>query len=55
MLLLPLVWVLLQEIMVNIYKSAADAAKEFNVSLQDGANIAGFLKIARAMHAQGCV
>ena len=41
--------------MASIYRSAADAAKEFGVSLQAGANIAGFLKIATAMHAQGCV
>jgi len=44
----------LEDIMASIYRAAADAAKEFGVSLQAGANIAGFLKIATAMHAQGC-
>ncbi|MBD3171842.1 NADP-specific glutamate dehydrogenase, partial [Candidatus Bathyarchaeota archaeon] len=47
----------LHEIMVNIHKNAYDTAKEFgdpgNYVL--GANIAGFLKVARAMVAQGYV
>ena len=29
------------------------AAKEYNTHLQGGANIAGFLKVAEAMKAQG--
>lgn len=45
----------LHEIMVNIHQNAYDTAKEFgqpgNYVL--GANIAGFLKVARAMIAQG--
>ena len=45
----------LQGIMKNIYKNAAEAAKEFGCedNLVAGANIAGFLKIAEAMMAQG--
>ena len=34
----------LQNIMKSIYKASADAAKEYNTTLQGGANIAGFLK-----------
>lgn len=47
----------LKNIMVNIYRNMADAAKEYN--MQDnfvaGANIAGFKKVADAMIAQGLV
>ncbi len=45
----------LQDIMVNIYKNASAAAKEygFEDNLVAGANIAGFLKVANAMYAQG--
>jgi len=45
----------LQDIMINIYKNASDAAKEFGHegNLVVGANIAGFLKVADAMYAQG--
>jgi len=45
----------LKEIMVNIYKKASEAAKEygFGDNLAAGANIAGFLKVADAMYAQG--
>lgn len=45
----------LKEIMVNIYKTASGAAKEFGFdnNLVAGANIAGFLKVASAMYAQG--
>ena len=39
--------------MANIYKASAAAAKEYNTTLQGGANIAGFLKVADAMLAQG--
>ncbi len=45
----------LKGIMKNIYAAASSAAKEFGVedNLVAGANIAGFLKIADAMIAQG--
>jgi glutamate dehydrogenase (NADP+) len=45
----------LKAIMVNIYKSASAAAKEFGFenNLVIGANIAGFMKVAQAMLAQG--
>ncbi|WP_141565445.1 hypothetical protein, partial [Streptococcus sobrinus] len=44
-------------IMKNIYENAAGAAKEFGHegNLVVGANIAGFLKVAEAMSAQGIV
>ena len=47
----------LQDIMKGIYKSARDAAKEFGMedNFVAGANIAGFLKVADAMKAQGVV
>lgn len=43
--------------MVEIFKSCASAAKEYSTetNYMDGANIAGFLKVAEAMKAQGCV
>ncbi|MDP4161024.1 MAG: NADP-specific glutamate dehydrogenase [Bacillota bacterium] len=45
----------LKNIMVNIYKGASEAAKEYGQedNLVVGANIAGFLKVASAMYAQG--
>ncbi|MCX7842902.1 MAG: NADP-specific glutamate dehydrogenase [Clostridia bacterium] len=45
----------LKDIMVNIYKNASAAAKEYGDpdNLVLGANIAGFLKVANAMYAQG--
>ena len=45
----------LHGIMTNIYRNAAAAAKEFGMegNLVAGANIAGFLKVAEAMMAQG--
>jgi glutamate dehydrogenase (NADP+) len=45
----------LKDIMVNIYKNASAAAKEygFGDNLVAGANIAGFAKVADAMYAQG--
>ncbi len=45
----------LRQIMVDIHKNAAKAAEEygFGYNLVAGANIAGFLKVADAMHAQG--
>lgn len=47
----------LQNIMVNIYKNCAAAAERFDMkdNLVAGANIAGFLKVADAMMAQGIV
>ncbi|ANK58980.1 NADP-specific glutamate dehydrogenase [Loigolactobacillus backii] len=47
----------LQKIMQNIYQESADAAKEYGVEgdYLAGANIAGFLKVADAMMAQGIV
>ncbi len=45
----------LKDIMVNIYRNASAAAKEYGSedNLVVGANIAGFLKVANAMYAQG--
>ncbi|MBK3494952.1 NADP-specific glutamate dehydrogenase [Viridibacillus sp. YIM B01967] len=47
----------LHEIMKSIYKNSVDAAKEFGYegNLLIGANIAGFLKVADAMVAQGVI
>jgi len=47
----------LQNIMVNIFHSLDDAAKKFGCegNYVAGANIAGFLKVAEAMTAQGVV
>ncbi|MFS1663566.1 NADP-specific glutamate dehydrogenase [Streptococcus sp. zg-JUN1979] len=47
----------LYDIMKNIYDNSAAAAKEFGYegNLVVGANIAGFLKVAEAMSAQGIV
>ena len=47
----------LKGIMKNIFKSSVDAAAEYGMEndLVAGANIAGFLKVAEAMKAQGCV
>lgn len=45
----------LKRIMKNIYKSSSEAAKEYNEpdNLLLGANISGFLKVAKAMFEQG--
>ena len=45
----------LKNIMVNIYHNTANAAKKYGMegNLVAGANIAGFLKVADAMMAQG--
>ena len=45
----------LKDIMVNIYHNIANAAKEYGLegNYVAGANIAGFLKVAEAMKAQG--
>ena len=47
----------LQQIMADIYKNSAEAAKEygFEGNLVAGANIAGFLKVAESMYAQGII
>lgn len=45
----------LHQIMINIHNNAMKAAEEygFGYNLVAGANIAGFIKVADAMHAQG--
>lgn len=45
----------LKDIMINIYKNASAAAREYGQedNLVAGANIAGFLKVANAMYSQG--
>jgi glutamate dehydrogenase (NADP+) len=47
----------LKKIMKEIFKSCGEAAKEYGMegNYMAGANIAGFLKVAEAMKAQGCV
>lgn len=47
----------LKSIMVNIFNNASKAAKDYGAegNLVAGANIAGFLKVAEAMKAQGAV
>ena len=47
----------LQGIMKNIYKNSSEAAKEYGQegNILMGANIAGFMKVATAMMAQGVV
>lgn len=45
----------LNDIMENIFKTCDATAKEYGTTLQAGANIAGFLKVATAMEAQGVV
>lgn len=47
----------LKDIMTTIFHSCDDAAKEYGLdgNYMAGANIAGFLKVAEAMKAQGCV
>jgi len=47
----------LKDIMINIYKTASETAKEYGRSgdLVAGANIAGFLKVANSMMDQGVV
>ncbi len=47
----------LHTIMINIYRNAAKAAKDYGMegNLVAGANIAGFLKVADAMLAEGVV
>ena len=47
----------LKDIMVNIFHNIDDASKAFGMegNYVAGANIAGFLKVADAMNAQGIV
>ncbi|GAB4816476.1 hypothetical protein N2152v2_003522 [Parachlorella kessleri] len=45
----------LQNIMQSIFQACKQAAEEYKVDLAAGANIAGFLKVAEAMLAQGAV
>jgi len=47
----------LKMIMKNIFESSINTAKEYGLGddLVAGANIAGFIKVAEAMKAQGCV
>ena len=47
----------LEQIMINIFHNLDDAAKEYGLAgdYVAGANIAGFLKVAEAMNAQGIV
>ena len=47
----------LKNIMANIFKASIEAANTYGLGddLVAGANIAGFLKVAEAMKAQGCV
>lgn len=47
----------LKDIMTNIYKNSAEAAKKYGCegNILAGANIAGFLKVAEAMMSQGIV
>jgi len=47
----------LKDIMVNIYKNASAAAEDYGHkdNLVVGANIAGFIKVADAMYAQGII
>jgi len=47
----------LHNIMINIHKQCVDAAERYGTpgNLINGANIAGFEKIARSMMAQGVV
>ena len=47
----------LHDIMKEIFKSCDEASKEYGMegNYMAGANIAGFLKVAEAMKAQGCV
>ncbi|MCX5781971.1 MAG: NADP-specific glutamate dehydrogenase [Elusimicrobia bacterium] len=47
----------LKDIMVNIHSSAKEASEEYGTpgNLVNGANIAGFMKVAKAMMSQGVV
>ena len=47
----------LHKIMINIYMNAKNAAEEYGTpgNLVNGANIAGFMKVAKVMKANGVV
>ncbi|MCL2144764.1 MAG: NADP-specific glutamate dehydrogenase [Endomicrobia bacterium] len=47
----------LHQIMINIHNAAKNAAIEYNTpgNLVNGANIAGFIKVAKAMQSQGVI
>lgn len=47
----------LKNIMKDIFKQCDEASKKYGMAgnYMAGANIAGFLKVAEAMKAQGCV
>ncbi|MCL1973157.1 MAG: NADP-specific glutamate dehydrogenase [Endomicrobia bacterium] len=47
----------LHRIMINIHNAAKNAAEEYNTpgNLVNGANIAGFIKVARVMQSQGVI
>jgi len=46
----------LKDIMKNIYTASKSAAAEYGIkNIQEGANIAGFLKVADSVIEQGCV
>mmetsp|Transcript_28700 Transcript_28700/g.68474 ORF Transcript_28700/g.68474 Transcript_28700/m.68474 type:complete len:267 (+) Transcript_28700:1190-1990(+) len=45
----------LHVIMKEIYHSCKAAADEYGVTIQGGANISGFVKVAESMISQGCV
>ena len=51
------VYAKLENIMVNIFKQSVAACEKYNLgkNLVAGANIAGFVKVADAMLAQGIV
>ena len=51
------VYAQLEEIMVHIHKSAAEASEKYSstYNLVQGANIAGFIRVAEAMYLQGIV
>ena len=45
----------LQDIMKRIFEAAHEASQQYNVPLYQGANLAGFKRVAEAMLAYGCV
>ena len=45
----------LHDVMKNIFLTSKACAEEYNTDISSGANIAGFLKVADAMVAQGAV
>ena len=45
----------LKDIMRRIFEAAHEASVQYNVPLYQGANLAGFKRVAEAMLAYGCV